>query len=85
MDLAKDDPKQINRGRESAKPRDDNPPSAHKERIREGGIEPAPDDPMKHEPLEESYGRRSGQEPEESGTPEEVTHPEPDPGERSRE
>jgi hypothetical protein len=64
------------RTKHSAAPRDDHPPSDRVHEIRKGGIQPDPGDPMKHEPLEESYGRHSGRPSRESGAPKEIVRPE---------
>lgn len=43
--------------------------------IRNGGIQPSPDDPLRHAPLREPYAARSGTPPSASGTAETVTRP----------
>ncbi|MGE3232050.1 MAG: hypothetical protein AB7J30_21675 [Hyphomicrobium sp.] len=41
--------------------------------LREGALEPAGRDPLRHHPMREPYAKRSGGAPQESGTPETVT------------
>ena len=44
-------------------------------KLRRGGIEPEPLDPLRHAPLRETYGANSGAPQEQMGTPATVTKP----------
>ena len=72
--MSTDQEKLKDKSRQSSAPPDENPPAAHKEKVREGGIEADPGDPLERHPTKEPYGAHSGEPPEESGTPETVTH-----------
>jgi hypothetical protein len=44
------------------------------ETLRNGGLQPSGQDPLRHAPLREPYAARSGTHPAESGTAATVTH-----------
>jgi hypothetical protein len=66
-------PKPPDRTARSSRPVGTVKPEEHKEKLREGGIDPRPGDPLERNPLRESYATESGEAPEEEGTPETVT------------